>query len=381
MERLFSLKVTSKYGCVDEKTMPFFLNGAFPIAKFKMADEICSSEDLVVEDQSTVLPGVISKYEVYYDYDNNPSVVEVYDRDNLPIPTDRLFKRNYGLFNTPMTKLYHVKIFVYSGSSANCSAVFDKIITVKANPIVTLTHVADICQDNNPIQFGQEIKFGFTGTGTFTGAGVSSSGEFNPKKAGPGTHEINYTFIADNTCSYTEKFNIIVYPTPMITGKRDFTINPGSQVTLEPLAVSLNSTTLTYEWAPKSGLNRSDIASPIASPTGDTQYLLTVTSANGCAAKGTFNVTVLTGPTVFNTFTPNGDGVNDLWKIPNMEYFPKSTVEVFNRNGEKVFRSIGYPVPWDERYNGSALPAGVYYYLIDLKNGKSLLSGSVTIIR
>jgi hypothetical protein len=339
MERLFSLKVTSKYGCVDEKTMPFFLNGAFPIAKFKMADEICSSEDLVVEDQSTVLPGVISKYEVYYDYDNNPSVVEVYDRDNLPIPTDRLFKHNYGLFNTPMTKLYHVKIVVYSGSSANCSAVFDKTITVKANPIVTLTHVADICQDNNPIQFGQEIKFGFTGTGTFTGAGVSSSGEFNPKKAGPGTHEINYTFIADNTCPYTEKFNIIVYPTPMITGKRDFTINPGSQVTLEPLAVSLNSTTLTYEWAPRSGLNRSDIASPIARPTGDTQYLLTVTSANGCVAKGTFNVTVLTCPTVFNTFTPNGDGVNDLWKIPNMEYFPKSTVEVFNRNGEKVFRS------------------------------------------
>jgi gliding motility-associated-like protein len=376
-----TLKVTSKYGCVDEKTMPFFLNGAFPIAKFKMADAICSSEDLVIEDQSTVLPGVITKYEVYYDYDTNPSAVEVYDRDNLPIPTDKLYKHNYGLFNTPMTKSYHVKIIVYSGSSANCSAVFDKTIIVKANPIVTLTHAADICQENNPIQFGQEIKFGFTGTGTFTGAGVSTSGEFNPKKAGPGTHEISYTFIADNTCPYTEKFNIIVYPTPIITGKRDFTINAGSPITLEPLAVSLNSTALTYEWSPSSGLSRSDVASPVASPASDTQYLLTVTSANGCVAKGMFNVSVLLGPTVYNTFTPNGDGVNDLWKIPNMEYFPKSTVEVFNRNGQKVFRSIGYPVPWDGRYNGAALPAGVYYYVIDLKNGKPLLSGPVTIIR
>ncbi|MFD1258849.1 PKD domain-containing protein [Mucilaginibacter terrae] len=376
-----TLKVTSKYGCTDEKILPFFLNGAFPVAKFNIPGTICSSEDLVIEDESTVLPGVITKYEVYYDYDNHPELVEVYDRDNLPIPTDKLFKHNYGLFNTPVSKPYHIKIIVYSGSSANCSAVYDETISVKANPIVTLTHAFEICQENSPIQFGQQVQFNFTGTGVFTGAGVSTDGEFNPKKAGPGTHEITYIFTAYNACTYVERFNIIVYPTPIITGKRDVTINAGSQVTLEPLAVSLNGTALTYAWTPQSGLNRSDVPSPVVSPASDTQYLLTVTSANGCVAKGIFNVSVLVGPVIYNTFTPNGDSYNDTWKIPNMEYFPKATVEVFNRNGEKVFRSIGYPVPWDGRYNGATLPAGVYYYVIDLKNGKPLLSGSVTIIR
>lgn len=376
-----TLKVTSKYGCVSETTMPFFLNGAFPVAKFNMENEICSNTDLVMEDQSTVLPGVITRYQVYYDYDNHPEQVEVYDRNNLPIPANKLFIHSYGLFNTPMSKLYHVKIIVYSGSSANCSAVFDKVITVKANPMVTLTHAADICQENNPIQFGQNVQFNFMGTGTFTGAGVSAGGEFDPKKAGPGTHEITYTFIANNACPYVEKFNIIVYPTPIITGKHDVTINAGGQVTLDPLVVSLNSSALNYEWSPKSGLNHSNVASPVASPASDTQYMLTVTSANGCMVKGFFNVSVLASPVIFNTFTPNGDGYNDLWKIQNMEYYPKSTVEIFSRNGDKVFRSIGYPVAWDGRYNGAALPAGVYYYVIDLKNGKPLLSGSVTIIR
>jgi gliding motility-associated-like protein len=63
-----------------------------------------------------------------------------------------------------------------------------------------------------------------------------------------------------------------------------------------------------------------------------------------------------------NTFTPNGDGINDTWVIPNLEYYPKSTVNIFNRWGQKLFSSTGYPVPWDGTYQGSQLPTGTYYY-------------------
>jgi gliding motility-associated-like protein len=85
--------------------------------------------------------------------------------------------------------------------------------------------------------------------------------------------------------------------------------------------------------------------------------------------------------TIPNTFTPNGDGINDVWNINNIQKFPNCTVNIYNRYGEKMYSSIGYSIPWDGTYKGSALPVGTYYYLIDLKNGYPLLSGYVAIIK
>ena len=86
-------------------------------------------------------------------------------------------------------------------------------------------------------------------------------------------------------------------------------------------------------------------------------------------------------PEVPNTFSPNGDGINDFWVIENLETYTNVTVTVFNRNGEKVFSSNGYASPWDGTYKGSQLATGTYYYLIDPKKGRNKLSGSITILR
>ena len=82
-----------------------------------------------------------------------------------------------------------------------------------------------------------------------------------------------------------------------------------------------------------------------------------------------------------NTFTPNGDGINDTWEIKYLDYYPKSTVNIFDRWGQKVFSSIGYPIPWDGTYKGTVLPSGTYYYIIDPKNGQAVFSGWLAIIR
>ncbi|WP_295795539.1 gliding motility-associated C-terminal domain-containing protein [Mucilaginibacter sp.] len=82
-----------------------------------------------------------------------------------------------------------------------------------------------------------------------------------------------------------------------------------------------------------------------------------------------------------NTFTPNGDGINDLWNITALLYYPDCSLSVFNRYGSVVYRSIGYGKPWDGTTSGSNLPVGTYYYILDLKNGKKPMSGSVTILR
>jgi gliding motility-associated-like protein len=82
-----------------------------------------------------------------------------------------------------------------------------------------------------------------------------------------------------------------------------------------------------------------------------------------------------------NAFTPNGDSINDTWHIQFLDSYQQCTIGIYNRIGQKVFYANGYGTPWDGTFHGSALPAGVYYYVIDLKNINKLLSGYVTIIR
>ncbi|WP_184546754.1 gliding motility-associated C-terminal domain-containing protein [Mucilaginibacter sp. FT3.2] len=82
-----------------------------------------------------------------------------------------------------------------------------------------------------------------------------------------------------------------------------------------------------------------------------------------------------------NSFTPNGDGTNDYWKIEGLEKFPGSLVQVFNRYGQKVFESKEYKTVFTGKFNNQLLPPGVYYYIINLNTPCSLLSGSLTIIR
>jgi gliding motility-associated-like protein len=82
-----------------------------------------------------------------------------------------------------------------------------------------------------------------------------------------------------------------------------------------------------------------------------------------------------------NAFSPNSDGVNDVWSITDLMPLPNCTVNIYNRYGIRVFYSVGYQRAWDGSKNGEPLPSGTYYYIIDPKNGGSKLSGPVTVIR
>ncbi len=82
-----------------------------------------------------------------------------------------------------------------------------------------------------------------------------------------------------------------------------------------------------------------------------------------------------------NTFTPNGDGINDTWKIDYLLNFPTCTVNIYDRTGRSIFHSIGYGMPWDGTFAGQALPFGTYYYVIDIDKGAKRLSGYVLLVR
>lgn len=142
---------------------------------------------------------------------------------------------------------------------------------------------------------------------------------------------------------------------------------------------------VTYSWAPTETLDNPNIANPIATPLGATTYTLTATSIEGCRFFDNVIVNVLDSIFVPNTFTPNSDGVNDTWEIRLIEFFPKAEITVFDRWGQIVFKTIGYPTSarWDGTRNGTQLPASTYYYTISLSidsKEERIKTGSVTLI-
>lgn len=82
-----------------------------------------------------------------------------------------------------------------------------------------------------------------------------------------------------------------------------------------------------------------------------------------------------------NAFTPNGDGINDVWNIAGLIDYPSCMVSIFTRYGTMIYQSKGYAKPWDGLYNSNPLPTGTYYYVINLQNGQQPLSGYVALIR
>ncbi len=65
---------------------------------------------------------------------------------------------------------------------------------------------------------------------------------------------------------------------------------------------------------------------------------------------------------IHNVITPNGDGINDLWVIENLKFYPEVKVQIFDKLGDRVFSQERYANTW----NGGSLPSGVYYYVVDL---------------
>lgn len=122
-----------------------------------------------------------------------------------------------------------------------------------------------------------------------------------------------------------------------------------------------------------------------SSPAG--QYPITVSGAGSANYAITYIPGALTiipineALVIPNTFTPNGDGINDRWEINHIADYPHCTVNVYNRYGEKILASIGYGIPWDGKYKGRDVSVGTYYYVIDIKTGAKPLSGWITVLR
>ncbi len=372
-----TLTVTSKSGCEKTLVKTFTVNGAIPTADFVVLNPsgLCSNKEVVFRNTSTVDFGLVGKIEWYFDYGNAPALKIV---DDNPLP-GKEYRYSYPIFSSPSSKTIRVRMVAYSGGS--CLDEEIQIITLMAAPSVSFAAMPDVCQEVAPFRITQALELsGQTGTGIYSGPGVSSTGFFNPGQAGVGTHTLKYVFTANNGCADSLTSAITVMSTPLVNAGRDTLILEGGETKLNAIASGSN---LIYKWTPSLGLSRDDIADPVASPVDDVTYTLSVTSDQGCVAMDNIFIKVLKQPEVPNAFSPNGDGVNDLWNIKYLESYVNASVRVYSRYGGIVYNSFkGYSVPWNGQLNGTDLPMGTYYYIIDPKTrGRKAVSGSVTILR
>ncbi|MGF2412322.1 PKD domain-containing protein [Ferruginibacter sp.] len=180
-----------------------------------------------------------------------------------------------------------------------------------------------------------------------------------------------------NSDTLTKQFT--VHPYPVVDAGPDRWVLQGGAITIQPVVTGND---LQYLWSPATYLNDVTQQAPLASNMqDDITYTLTVTARGGCANFDNMFVKVLKAPKIPNTFTPNGDGMNELWLIEYLDTYPDNRVQVFTRTGQLVFESRGYRTPWNGKLNGKPLPFDTYYYIVEPGTGRPPITGYVTIVK
>lgn len=156
-----------------------------------------------------------------------------------------------------------------------------------------------------------------------------------------------------------------VYPLPTVALDSLVVIPGGSSVQLQP---AVTGDIFLYLWSPVVGLSDASVVSPVASPVVTTLYQLYVQTAEGCHATASELVAVYYPLRMPSAFSPNGDGKNDVFRVPPQSPVTIQSLAVYNREGMRVFYTTEVAAGWDGRYGGVAQPTGTYVWQLVFNN-------------
>lgn len=172
-------------------------------------------------------------------------------------------------------------------------------------------------------------------------------------------------------CKDTAIKNILVHPLPVVTMPSTITMQVGFPVSIP---ADYSSNVISWTWSPSSTLNCGDCPQPVTNPKFDTKYQVAFVDSNGCKNTGQVQVIVICkNANVFvpNTFSPNGDGNNDVFYVRGKGLDRVKNLRIYNRWGEIVFEQQNFPVNdpmygWNGTYKGSKPVPGVYVYQVEV---------------
>jgi gliding motility-associated-like protein len=362
-------------GCADTSVQVFTVNGDNPRAGFQLADSppYCSNKQVAIINRSAVSFGNITRLVWYWNWPSAPNDTTEAD---FPAIGDT-FRHIYTLPPNQGSATFTIRLVAFSGLS--CQKDTNFTITIFATPVLQFDSLPALCTNAEPIALIQaRTTNGVAGAGVYSGTGVTGN-LLNPSQIPAGQSPVLYAFTSSTGCQAEAIQLVTINPAPQVNAGPDKTIIAGGSTRLEG-SINAGSGSFSVQWSPPTGISNPQAEQPLASPPQTTVFTLTASSA-GCTASDSMVLTVQLLPSIPNTFSPNGDGINDVWLIRNLSSYPDVRVFVFDRYGQAILNSTGYTIPWDGTRNGKPVPAGVYYFVIESRAGKIKQSGSVTVIR
>lgn len=258
---------------------------------------------------------------------------------------------------SPLTNtLYYVNI-----TDANtCQHVDSVLVSIRPDPIFSISNPSEIC-------LNKSVRLQASGGNIYLwqpSTGLDQNNVSNPL-ASPAITTTYTVTITENVCnqSQTLSTSVAVNSLPIVSATKSNDIdctNDRSQLNA--------SGALQYIWSPASTLNNPSIANPIATPTANTTYSVQGTDAKGCSNASTINVEVLSenkgGYLMPTAFTPNGDGLNDCYRVSHWGVIQNIEFTIYNRWGQLVFHTTDPSQCWDGKFKGLQQDPGVFVYVV-----------------
>ncbi|GGZ13689.1 hypothetical protein GCM10007049_01880 [Echinicola pacifica] len=125
-------------------------------------------------------------------------------------------------------------------------------------------------------------------------------------------------------------------------------------------------------------------AAPLA---GQTSFsiMVAVTDADGNRVEREFEISrlriSLKDIEIFNTFTPNGDGDNDTWQVPDLKYYSDVRVMIYERSGKRVFITYDATKGWDGNSEGKQMAPGSYFWVVETGETGEVRRGTLNLLR
>jgi gliding motility-associated-like protein len=259
----------------------------------------------------------------------------------------------------PVSGLYWLQL-----DNRGCLSRDSTQVTVNPVPVVNLGNDTTVCLSRQPylLNAGNAPGYTFQWQDNSTGSTYSV--------ITPGLYYVKATA---GGCSAADSVSVWASPLPYFTLGKNQPICPGEAIYLNP-----GVDTLTYTW-------QNGSADTVLRVTEPGTYF--VTGVNDCGSYQA-SVTIYKGICVVHVpsaFTPNGDGINDLFKVLGVEVVDHFDFCIFNRWGQKIFETEDKARGWDGACQGVLQPTGAYVYTLHFRyliTGQSYqMDGTVTLIR
>lgn len=288
--------------------------------------------------------------------------------------------------------LYTVQLIVQTQNG--CSDTFTRanIIKVVQRPLIDITGDSVVCINSSLLHAGvflQPDTSIVSWQWNFPN-GNTSTLQNPPAQAYTTAGTFTITTIATNStgCKDTTLQTVIVNPLPTVIMPPTLTVQNGFPLTI-PATYTPN--TISWIWSPATGLSCTNCPTPDAGPRFDTFYQVYFTDNNGCSNTGSIMVYVICkNANLFipNTFSPNGDGSNDVFYPRGRGLERVKLLRIFNRWGEVVFEKRDFPVNdassgWNGSFKGKTPQPDVYVYQAEVfcENGDIIkLNGNIALV-